>query len=109
MLNGFSGGFFVFLLIGSHEGSSEVHSAVLDETHKTVSKEETNWSRNHAKKTKRLKVVVRSVALTPAPLLEITAETSVLYQTPCVGSQRVQRRGLMPPVLKGLLFSGPIS
>lgn len=37
--NGFSCGFFVFLLIDSHKGSSAVHSGVLDETCKTTSKE----------------------------------------------------------------------
>lgn len=44
------------------------------ETPKTISKQETNWSRNDAKKTERLKVVVKSVALIPLALLGVIAE-----------------------------------
>lgn len=62
-------------------------------------------SRNRAKKTKVLKVVVKSVAVMSLPLLRIIAETSVQQQSPFVGSQRVQPDS---PQAQRLLFSGPL-
>lgn len=115
--NSFSCDFFVFLLIGSHEGGSPVCSGVLGKTCKTTSKEKRNWSRN-CKKEKRkkeeiiYKAVARSVALaSPLLLLGIIAKTPMQPQTPYVGGQWVQRGGLspclLPPMLKGLLLLWP--